>query len=81
MHNQFNNECKDFTNDFKNNKLHRPKRKMRQNTVMTCIFYNYVSGNFVNIPSYYESYICKDVEINNIVNDGLKPNTNQLLVK
>jgi len=31
-------------------KLHRPKRKMRQNTVMTCIFYNYVSGNFVNVP-------------------------------
>ena len=25
--------------------LHRPKRKMRQNAVMTYIFYNYVSGN------------------------------------
>jgi len=23
--------------------LHRPERKMRQNAVMTCIFYNYVS--------------------------------------
>ena len=23
--------------------LHRPERKMRQNTVMSCIFYNYVS--------------------------------------
>jgi len=34
-----------------------------------------------DIPSYYESYICKDVEINNIINHGLKPNTNQLLVK
>ena len=29
--------------------LHRPKRKMRQNAVMTYIFYNYVSGNFVNV--------------------------------
>jgi hypothetical protein len=28
-------------------KLHRPKRKMGQNTVMSCKFYNYVSGNFV----------------------------------
>ena len=28
--------------------LHRPKRKMRQNTVMSCIFYNYVSGSLLD---------------------------------
>jgi hypothetical protein len=31
------------------NKLHRPKRKMRQNAVMTYIFYNYVSSNLLNV--------------------------------
>jgi hypothetical protein len=30
--------------------LHRPKRKMRQNIVMICIFYNYVSSNLLNVP-------------------------------
>ena len=30
-------------------KLHRLKRKMRQNTVMTCIFYNYVSNSLLNV--------------------------------
>ena len=29
-------------------KLHRPKRKMRQNAVMSCIFYNYVSSSLIN---------------------------------
>jgi hypothetical protein len=29
--------------------LHRPKRKMRQNAVITYIFYNYVSGNSLNV--------------------------------
>ncbi len=29
-------------------KIHRPKRKMRQNTVMSCIFYNYVSGSLLD---------------------------------
>jgi len=29
------------------NGLHRPKRKMVQNGVMSYKFYNYVSGNFV----------------------------------
>ncbi len=28
--------------------LHRPKRKMRQNAVMSCIFYNYVSSSLIN---------------------------------
>ena len=30
--------------------LHRPERKMRQNAVMIYIFYNYVSGSFLNVP-------------------------------
>jgi len=30
--------------------LHRPERKMRQNTVMSCIFYNYVSGSLLDEP-------------------------------
>ena len=30
--------------------LHRPERKMRQNVVMICIFYNYVSNNLTNAP-------------------------------
>jgi len=30
--------------------LHRPERKMRQNVVMICIFYNYVSSNLTNVP-------------------------------
>jgi GR25 family glycosyltransferase involved in LPS biosynthesis len=30
-------------------KLHQPKRKMRQNAVMTYIFYNYVSSNYLNV--------------------------------
>jgi hypothetical protein len=34
----------------KMSKLHRPKRKMRQNTVMIYIFYNYVSSNLLNVP-------------------------------
>jgi hypothetical protein len=29
--------------------LHRPKRKMRQNAVITCIFYSYVSGNWLDV--------------------------------
>jgi hypothetical protein len=32
------------------NELHRPKRKMRQNAVMSCISYNYVSSNLLNVP-------------------------------
>jgi len=32
-----------------NPKLHRPKRKMRQNAVITYIFYNYVSSNSLNV--------------------------------
>jgi len=32
------------------NLLHRPERKMRQNAVMIYIFYNYVSGSFLNVP-------------------------------
>ena len=32
------------------NMLHRPERKMRQNVVMICIFYNYVSNNLTNAP-------------------------------
>ena len=31
--------------------LHRPERKMRQNAVMTYIFYNYVSSNLLNFLS------------------------------
>jgi hypothetical protein len=31
-------------------RLHRPERKMRQNAVMIYIFYNYVSGSFLNVP-------------------------------
>jgi hypothetical protein len=31
-------------------RLHRPERKMRQNVVMICIFYNYVSSNLTNVP-------------------------------
>jgi hypothetical protein len=34
----------------KTKSLHRPKRKMRQNIVMICIFYNYVSSNLLNVP-------------------------------
>jgi hypothetical protein len=30
--------------------LHRPERKMRQNAVMICISYNYVSSNLLNVP-------------------------------
>ena len=30
--------------------LHRPKRKLRQNVVMICIFYNYVSSNLLDVP-------------------------------
>ena len=29
--------------------LHRPKRKIRQNAVITYIFYNYVSSNLLNV--------------------------------
>ena len=29
-------------------RLHRPERKMRQNTVMSCIFYNYVSSSLLD---------------------------------
>jgi hypothetical protein len=36
-------------------KLHRPKRKMRQNAVMIYIFYNYVSSNLLNVPSLFSS--------------------------
>ena len=35
--------------------LHRPERKMRQNAVMTCIFYNYVSSNLLNVPLLFSS--------------------------
>jgi GDP-L-fucose synthase len=31
-------------------KLHRLKRKMRQNAVMIYIFYNYVSNNLLDVP-------------------------------
>ena len=31
--------------DKQKNALHRPERKMRQNAVMTCISYNYVSSS------------------------------------
>jgi len=31
--------------------LHRPERKMRQNAVMICIFYNYVLSNLLNVLS------------------------------
>jgi hypothetical protein len=36
-------------------KLHRPERKMRQNVVMICIFYNYVSSNLTNVPLLFSS--------------------------
>ena len=36
-------------NACKNILLHRPKRKMRQNAVITYIFYNYVSSNSLNV--------------------------------
>ena len=35
--------------------LHRPERKMRQNVVMICIFYNYVSSNLTNVPLLFSS--------------------------
>ncbi len=35
------------------NKLHRPKRKKRQNAVMIYIFYNYVSGSLLNVILLY----------------------------
>jgi len=35
--------------------LHRPKRKMRQNIFMICIFYNYVSGNLLDVPLLFSS--------------------------
>ena len=31
--------------------LHRPERKMRQNAVMTCISYNYVSSSLLDVLS------------------------------
>jgi hypothetical protein len=31
-------------------KLHPPKRKIRQNAVMIYIFYNYVSNNLLDVP-------------------------------
>jgi hypothetical protein len=34
-----------------------------------------------DIPKYYEEYVCQDKTIQDIVNDGLSPNTNILLVK
>jgi hypothetical protein len=37
------------------NVLHRPKRKMRQNIVMICIFYNYVSSNLLNFLFLFSS--------------------------
>jgi len=33
------------------NELHRPEGKMRQNAVMTCISYNYVSSSLLDVPS------------------------------
>ena len=30
--------------------LHRPERKMRQNAVIICISYNYVSSSLLNVP-------------------------------
>ena len=33
------------------NELHRPERKMRQNAVMTCISYNYVSSSLLDVLS------------------------------
>jgi len=38
-------------------KLHRPKRKMRQNVVMIYIFYNYVSNNLLNVLLLFYSLI------------------------
>ena len=35
--------------------LHRPEKKMRQNVVMICIFYNYVSSNLTNVPLLFSS--------------------------
>ena len=35
--------------------LHRPERKMRQNVLMICIFYNYVSSNLTNVPLLFSS--------------------------
>ena len=35
--------------------LHRPKRKMRQNAVMICIFYNYVSNSLLDVPLLFSS--------------------------
>jgi Leucine-rich repeat (LRR) protein len=37
------------------NRLHRPKRKMRQNIFMICIFYNYVSDNLLDVPLLFSS--------------------------
>ena len=39
--------------------LHRPERKMRQNAIMICISYNYVSSNLdmKNVRSIDEIYI------------------------
>ena len=37
--------------EIESHQLHRPKRKMRQNAVMTYIFYNYVSSNLSNVLS------------------------------
>ena len=31
--------------------LHRPERKMRQNAVITCISYNYVSSSLLDVLS------------------------------
>jgi len=49
---QINKEFSELDENTKNKilLLHRPERKMRQNIVMICIFYNYVSNNLTNAP-------------------------------
>ena len=48
---------KEYNNMYKllENLLHRPKRKMRQNIFMICIFYNYVSDNLLDVPLLFSS--------------------------
>jgi hypothetical protein len=45
----------DLKSSLSNRLLHRPKRKMRQNAVIICIFYNYVSSNLLNVPLLFSS--------------------------
>jgi hypothetical protein len=58
MHNQFNNECKDFTNDFKNNKL-------MKSIVQNCdeehgiIHLQYIKDNYKDIYNKIDFYLLK----------------------